>query len=93
MPAFTATTTPQLLFHSLYGSSPKTNQVAIQVANGATGTVYVAKSQAKCVIADTNYITENTSSFSVELRAGEEVWVVASSGTVALVYGDFGPGA
>lgn len=92
MPAFTATTTPQRVFHSSYGDTGLPTQFGIQVQNGATGTVWIAKNEAGCVKEETNYFSEDSSITSVELKAGQEVWVCTSSGTVVVVYNFFGAG-
>lgn len=90
MPAFTVTTTPQLLFKAYFGTVGNPDSFGAQIADGDTGTVYVSDSEASCVVAETNYFNEDSSLFSIDVYAGREVWVVAA-GDVDIVYNNFGP--
>lgn len=94
MAVITVTDVPQRIYHSSYGDTGNPSQVGIQIKNGVTGTVYLAKNQARCVAQECNYITENTAVFSVELKAGGDVWAVVDTGlSVDIIVDDFGPGA
>lgn len=90
MPAFTVTTTPQIVFKSTGGTSDFPTSFGAQIKNGGTGTVTIARSEDACVVDEACYFTENTSITSVDLLAGQEVWMVAGSDT-DIVFDTWGP--
>lgn len=90
MPVKTITTDPTLIFHSSLGDTGRPTSIGIQIKNGVTGTVYLAKNPTECVVDETNYITENTSIYAIDLKAGQEIWGVVGSGSVDVVFSTYG---
>lgn len=91
MPAFTVTTTPQLVYTSDNGTVSRPTSFGAQVKNGVTGTVTIGSTQAACVVDQACYFSENSSITSIDLVAGDAVWMVVGSGTVVVVYDTWGP--
>lgn len=85
MASLTVTTTDKLAFKSLEGASSVNDSVAIRLAPGATGTVYIERStKGTAADTDTSFFITGTEVYSATLVAGEQVRVVTDSGTVEI---------
>lgn len=85
MAAFTVTTTAQTVYISTEGTATVPDEVTIQLADGASGNVYIQRN-AEAVSDESAFISDGAT-WDGTLTAGQYISVVTDTGTVDILVG------
>jgi hypothetical protein len=85
MASQTITTTDALVYRSLEGGANINDSLAIRLAPGQTGTVYIQRSsKGTAASSTTSFFITDGEIYSTTLVAGEEVHAVTSTGSIQI---------